>query len=97
MRCDCGYTFATGRIVPVSAVTSREPWSSTMGSASIVRSVWVLPLIGAIVGIVEFISAWGAQDSSPKQAALAAFAIAWAVIPYCLARAIIGIVTARAD
>lgn len=48
--------------------------------------LWLLTVIGAVVGGM-FLAGAFAEDSAPKQAASAAMAVAFAIIPYCLARA----------
>ena len=64
--------------VPYSAV---QPWNA-------IRLVWLLPMFGALVAGADFAVSWGAQKSAPQQAALAGFALACVVIPYCFARAL---------
>ena len=52
---------------------------------------WVLAIIGVFVGAVEFVITLATAQSAPQQAAGAALAITYAVLPYCLARAVEGI------
>ena len=52
-----------------------------------VRLFHVLTIIGCMIGGVTFAGAFVSSVSAPQQAALAAMAVAWAAIPYCLARA----------
>jgi hypothetical protein len=50
---------------------------------------WALAAIGATVGAAEFVAIVTAREiSAPQQAAGAAMACAWAIIPYVIARAI---------
>ncbi len=49
--------------------------------------VWVLVIIGAIVGGITFIAGMLFSKSAPQEAASAAAGIAFVVIPYCFARA----------
>lgn len=50
---------------------------------------WVLVIIGAIVGGINFIfEALLFAKSAPQQAASAAISIGFVVLPYCLARAV---------
>lgn len=51
------------------------------------RFLWVLTAIGSVLGaLVALIGIMGAKGA-PQEAAAAAIGIAFAVIPYCLARA----------
>ena len=49
--------------------------------------VWLLAIVGAGMGTVTFIEMQVLADSAPQQAAGAAMAVAWAVLPYVVARA----------
>lgn len=50
----------------------------------------IFTLLGAIIGGSELLSVSGATGiSAPQQAAGAAVAVAWVVIPYCWARALV--------
>lgn len=49
---------------------------------------YVLTILGTVIGGFTFFNALLVADSAPQQAAGAAMAIAWAVLPYCFARAI---------
>jgi len=49
---------------------------------------WSLVIIGSIIGGIIFLFGIAAAKSAPQEAAAAASGIAFAVIPYCLARAI---------
>jgi len=48
---------------------------------------WVLTLVGAAIGGVTFFSGMLQARSAPQEAAAAAFAIGWAVLPYVWTRA----------
>jgi hypothetical protein len=48
---------------------------------------FLLAALGAVVAFFSLIGA-GLENSAPKQAAAAAIAIGWAVVPYVLARAV---------
>lgn len=52
-----------------------------------VKFLYVLTLLGAVVGAGDFLLGLVAANSAPQQAAGAAMALAWAVIPYVFARA----------
>jgi len=50
--------------------------------------VWIVVLVGAFAAVVDFFTALSNATGAPQQAAGAAMALAWVVIPYCAARAI---------
>lgn len=50
--------------------------------------LYVLTVIGAVLGALTLVGFSLLASSAPQQAAGAAIAIAFAVIPYCLARAV---------
>lgn len=49
---------------------------------------YVLTFLGAVVGFVVLVVTVLFADSAPKEAAGAATAVGWAVVPYVLARAV---------
>jgi len=49
--------------------------------------VWVLALLGALIGGVDLILMVRIQESAPQQAVVAAMAVGWGVLPYVFARA----------
>ena len=49
---------------------------------------WILTMLGAVIGAVDFINVHINAQSAPQQAAGAAMALCWVVIPYCFARAV---------
>lgn len=51
------------------------------------KVLWVITIIGCFLGGAALLLAI-LSDSAPKQGAAAAIAVAFAVIPYCLARAV---------
>ena len=51
------------------------------------RVLWALTAIGAMLGILQMVMTSSTAESAPQQAAGFAMAIAYAVIPYVLARA----------
>lgn len=53
---------------------------------------WGISLLGAGLGIIEFVGTLSGASSAPQQAAGAAMAVCWAVIPYVIARAVSEIV-----
>jgi hypothetical protein len=48
------------------------------------RLIGLMALIGALIGGAFLLATIAAAGSSPQEAAGAAFAIAFAVVPYCL-------------
>lgn len=51
------------------------------------KVLWILTIISSLCGALYFISGLLMSRSAPQEAASAAGAVAFAVIPYCLARA----------
>lgn len=49
--------------------------------------LWCGVIIGSVIGGMDFYSAINNAESAPQQAAGAAMALCWAIIPYCVARA----------
>lgn len=49
---------------------------------------YTLVIIGTLIGGFTFFDSMIAAESAPQQAAGAAMAMAWAVLPYCFARAV---------
>lgn len=86
-RCDCGHIFGE----PVSSSQRGARGESEVGRA-LARLVWTLAALGSVVGAVELLIEWSAASGAPQQAVIAAAALAWAVIPYCFARAITGVI-----
>ena len=58
----------------------------------LIRLVWVAPLAGAAYSTLNLMSNWESAKTAPEQAAVAGYALACTVLPYCFARAITGIV-----
>lgn len=52
------------------------------------KALWLLPIIGAILGSLTFLATMASASSAPQEAAGNAMAIALAVIPYVLVRGI---------
>jgi hypothetical protein len=55
------------------------------------RAVWILPPLGSVIAGFEFLNSLIAATSAPQQAAGAAMAMCWAVLPYVFARAVEGL------
>jgi hypothetical protein len=63
----------------------------------VVRALlWVAVCLSTIYGGLEFVNTLVLANSAPQQAAGAAMALGYAVIPYVLARAIDGLLSAIA-
>lgn len=56
------------------------------------RLLYFLPIIGAVVGALEFLSTLTRAQSAPQQAAGAAMAVAYALLPYIFARGMVELV-----
>jgi hypothetical protein len=55
------------------------------------RRVFALPLLGAGYAIVDCFTSWNSQTSASQQAAFVGYLLAWAIIPYCFARDVTGL------
>ncbi len=55
------------------------------------RFIWILPLVGSLIAGLEFFDSLISATSAPQQAAGAAMAMSWAVLPYVFARAAEGL------
>jgi hypothetical protein len=56
---------------------------------NIVRTfVWVVTLLGSVLGAFVAVTGIAGANGSPQQSAAAAIGLAFAVIPYCFARAV---------
>jgi hypothetical protein len=86
-RCDCGHTFAEPALS-----SARRAVSDSGTGKGITRLLWLLPALGSLVGGAEFVLDWSSATGAPQQAVIAAMALAWTVIPYCFARAVIGVI-----
>ena len=49
---------------------------------------WIITIIGSAIGLLTLIATLLGSNGAPQEAAGAAIAVAFAVIPYCLARAL---------
>jgi hypothetical protein len=52
------------------------------------RIFWIITLFGSGLGVLMLLATLFFSDGAPQEAAGAAISVAFAVIPYCLARAI---------
>jgi len=81
----CGVVYA--RAVPqpqVANVPAPKP-------SLVTRAGWFGALIGGAAGLAQIIMTHAEAESAPQQAAGMAMALAYAVIPYCIARALAAI------
>jgi predicted nucleic acid-binding Zn-ribbon protein len=80
----CGilYTRAAPRPAepPVKKEAEKMPTLARLG--------WIGALVGASAGLVQIIVTHDQAESAPQQAAGMAMALAYTVIPYCIARAL---------
>jgi hypothetical protein len=49
---------------------------------------WFLSLLGAVIGLFVLFVGLNGANGAPQEAATAGMALAFAVIPYCIARAV---------
>jgi hypothetical protein len=67
---------------------SDDKVSDANGPGGFERAIWIVTIISSIIALVELSFTTIAAQSAPQQAAGAALAVAWAAVPYCLARAV---------
>ena len=72
----------------IKAATASEQDGRLTVALVIERIAWSVALVLAVYGFAQFLFTLDAAESAPQQAAGAAMAACWAVIPYCFARAI---------
>jgi hypothetical protein len=88
----CGAIFSKSSIAAATALRSArapEERSSAQSKPSLIeRFLWVVTIVGCGIGIAQLSITFATAQSAPQQAAGAGMAIATAVIPYCLARAV---------
>jgi ABC-type transport system involved in cytochrome c biogenesis permease subunit len=89
-RCDCGHVLGVGVIMK-----THEQTALMRGLDVISRLLFLLPLASAAWACFYLSVNWDAQKGAPQQAALAAYTLAWAVIPYCFAGAFAGLAGRR--
>lgn len=51
------------------------------------KFMWVVTIIMSLIGAIIGFTGMHTATSAPQEAAAAAMGLAWAVIPYCIARA----------
>lgn len=52
------------------------------------KAFWILPLLGLAPCLLVVFQTYSEATSAPQQAVGGIYAVAWVVIPYCVARAI---------
>jgi hypothetical protein len=67
---------------------NREIQSSTLKGKTMRHLAYAFTVIGSLIGGYELLNTMAFADSAPQQAAGAGMALAWAVLPYCFARAV---------
>jgi len=50
--------------------------------------MWKASIVCSVIGFIQGVIMVWTADSAPQQAAGAAMGLAWAVIPYCICRAV---------
>ena len=51
------------------------------------KALWIITIIGCVLGALTAFAGIAGANGAPQEAAAAAMGLAFAVIPYCLARA----------
>jgi predicted nucleic acid-binding Zn-ribbon protein len=96
-QCGVIYAKAAAHMVRQRQVDSvRSRVDATVRKETAVRSTpttmeriaWIGTFLFAVLGLVQLVYTVIHAESAPQQAAGAAIAVAWAAIPYCMARAI---------
>lgn len=90
-KCDVVYSKATVAIAQQRAIEEARHRAETAREnrkPAVERAAWLLALIGGLLGLVELGFTFANAESAPQQGAGAALALALAVIPYCIARAL---------
>ena len=52
------------------------------------KILWVITAVGAVLGALTVVGGVMAANGAPQEAAAAAVGVAFAVIPYCLAKSV---------
>ena len=88
----CGAIFSKSSVATAQQLqrnrVSERVRRERVGPSFIEKFLWAIAIIGAGVGIAELSITEFTAQSAPQQAAGAGLALAWTVIPYCLARAV---------
>ena len=66
-----------------------ERWRYTDAMQLLTRALWVLSIIGAVVGIFVLIQAWRKAPTEREISDCAMIATACALVPYLLARSVV--------
>jgi len=54
--------------------------------------VWIISILACIVAFLSFVSDWQAAQSAPQQCVAISMALLIVILPYCLSKAIMGII-----
>jgi hypothetical protein len=76
-----------GAVAPISAQNG-PPAPASQQLALGVRILWALTMLGSVVGGFILLLGLVSSTGAPQQAAVAAIAVAFVVLPYCCARAL---------
>lgn len=68
--------------------TARKEGAMRSAPSTAERIIWIAAAVFSALGFCQLIYTVVHAESAPQQAAGAALAVAWAVIPYCIARAV---------
>ena len=63
----------------------------------IVALIWLLPLVGVLIGGFILIGGMASANSSPQEAVIVSLSLACAILPYCFSRALTEIITALSN
>lgn len=56
--------------------------------------VWIISILACVVAFLSFISDWSSATSAPQQCVAISMALLIVILPYCLSRAIMGMIQA---
>lgn len=89
----CGVVYNKAAVVAAQKLATAEvrgriKVADPVSPSLIERICWVLALLSAGIGMIQLIVTFRTAESAPQQGAGAALAVALAVIPYCIARAV---------
>jgi hypothetical protein len=80
-----GAALLASSYIPLSNDQAVRARQSASGAA---KFFWIVAIIGAVLGGLQFVGSMASATGSPQQAAGAAMGCALAIIPYVIARAV---------